>query len=376
MRIAILTDRINPIYTGGYEYLFYNIAQRLSEEHEITIFTSMSEEYIYLNKVKYVKIAKKYKYLNKYGIHNFIDSVRYTIRLYNNINKFNEFDIVIMNTIPYFLYGSILKRIIAKKIPIFYEAWHDYLKEKSIFLRYILPREIKKIVINSDFIIAISSQTKKSLIKNYNAKDVKIIPIGIKTETTISIGPKKYDVIYLGRLASIKHVDHLILAVSLIVPQFPNLKLVIAGDGEEFSNLKSLTNELGLVDNVSFLGYVSEEEKYNLLSSCKIFVLPSEREGFSISTLEAMAHGCVPIVSKPKYEEIFGVSDFVLDRETGLYFEQGNSSHLSDKILELLNDEALYKNLQQNGIEMGKKFDWTEIIKMYEKVLNAFLEKN
>ena len=190
MRIAILTDRINPIYTGGYEYLFYNIAQRLSEEHEITIFTSMSEEYIYLNKVKYVKIAKKYKYLNKYGIHNFIDSVRYTIRLYSNINKFNEFDIVIINTIPYFLYGSILKRIIAKKIPIFYEAWHDYLKEKSIFLRYILPREIKKIVINSDFIIAISSQTKKSLIKNYNAKDVKIIPIGIKTETTISIGPK------------------------------------------------------------------------------------------------------------------------------------------------------------------------------------------
>ena len=177
-------------------------------------------------------------------------------------------------------------------------------------------------------------------------------------------------------MASIKHVDHLILAVSLIVPQFPNLKLVIAGDGEESSNLKSLTNELGLVDNVSFLGYVSEEEKYNLLSSCKIFVLPSEREGFSISTLEAMAHGCVPIVSKPKYEEIFGVSDFVLDRETGLYFEQGNSSHLSDKILELLNDEALYKNLQQNGIEMGKKFDWTEIIKMYEKVLNAFLEKN
>ena len=371
MKIAFVCDRVNPMYNGGYEYLIYNLSQRLSKHHEITVFTSMNEDFIFINKVKYVRIVKKYHYVSSKGIHNFRDSLRFALSLYRNLHKLENFDIVILNTIPYFLFGYLMKRIRAKKISIFHEAWYDYLKEMNLILRYLLPREIENIVKHSNLIVAVSSKTHISLTKNYKANKIVTIPIGIETDSFSEEIEYKYDIIYLGRLANIKHLDILINSVGLLKQEMPEIKVAIGGDGDELENLISLAEKLGLSNNIKFLGKFENSDKYNLLRSAKIFVLPSEREGYSIATLEAMYCGTVPIVAMPKYDEVFGCSDFVINNVTGLYYNFGDTEELIQKIIYLLRDQKIYHNLRDNGVNNAKKYNWNNIIDEYNKVINS-----
>lgn len=369
MKIAFICDRVNPIYYGGYEYLIYNLAQKMSEHHEVTIFTSMNEDFIHINKVEYVGIAKKYRYVNSNGSHNLRDSIRFVISLYKNLDKLEHYDIVIINTIPYFLYGFLMKKIKIKKISIFHEAWYDYLKELNPILRYLLPIEIEKIVKQSNLIVAISSKTKNSLIKNYKAKNVVTIPIGFEAESIEDEAEYKYDIIYLGRLASIKHIETLINSVNLVKQVIPNIRVAIGGVGDQFDRLVTLSIKLNLEKNISFLGKFKDADKFKLLRSSKIFVLPSEREGYSIATLEAMHCGAVPIVSKPKYDEVFGCSDFVINNVTGLYFNLGNIVDLKEKILYLLFNSEIFNIIKLNAQEMSKQYSWKSIMDKYEEVL-------
>ncbi|MGP6294030.1 glycosyltransferase family 4 protein [Caldiplasma sukawensis] len=368
-KIAFICDRVNPFYFGGYEYLIYNLSQRLAKLHNVTIFTSMNEETTKINGVVYVRIAKRYRYVNSSGIHNIKDSIRFALNVYKNIDKFNIYDIVIINTIPYFLYGKIIRKIKPKKISIFHEAWHDYLKEVNPILRYLLPIEIKGIVNHSNLIVAVSSITNNSLTKNYGAKNVITIPIGIELEPFFDEVEQKYDIIYLGRLASIKHIDTLIKAVRLVTHKIPDVSVCIGGEGDELDKLVELTRKLKLEKNIFFIGKYKDEEKFKLLRSSKIFVLPSEREGYSISTLEAMYCGAVPIVSKPKYDEVFGCSDFVINNVTGLYFSFGNIIELKEKIIYLLLNKDILSKLKYNAQNISKKFSWVNVLKKYEEAI-------
>lgn len=371
MKIAIISDRVNPMYVGGYEYLIFNLSQKLAQNHDVTIFTSMNESDLKINNVKYMKISKMYKYVNHQGIHNLRESMMFSISFFNIVRKLDNYDVVILSTIPYLFFGRILDKIKVKKISIFYEAWYSYLVDKPFYLRLFLKHEIGRIVKKSNFLVSISSPTTNSLIKNYNAKQVYTIPIGINTEINEHFSKKIYDVIYLGRLATIKHVEDLIKSAVLLMDRFPDIRIAIAGDGNESQKLQDLSNEYNLNKNIEFLGKVNDDKKYYLLSSSKLFVLPSEREGFSISTLEAMYCGAVPIVAKPKYEEIFGVSDFVVDGVTGLYYKFSDIKELEEKISYLLENFSVYNELRSNAINSAKKYDWNRVIHMYNEVLNA-----
>jgi len=371
VRMAIITDRVYPLYTGGYEYLIYNISQELSKYYDISIFTSLNENYRKVGNVKYYKISDTYKYTNSKGIHNINDSIKFVLHLLLNKKKLMNFDFVMLNTIPYLYFGRILSKLNGKKISLFHEAWYHYLDSSNIFIRFLIKRAIGNIVRESNVNVAVSHATEKSLIINYKAKNVYRIPIGINIDSNENNQSILYDLAYLGRLATIKHVEDLIEAVKIIKTEYSNIRCVIAGIGDQSGFLQSLSERLGLINNISFIGYVKEHEKYSLLRSCRIFVMPSEREGFSISTLEAMYCGAVPIVAKPDYEELFGASDFVINNETGLYYKIKDVNELSDKILFLLKNKEVYAKFRINAIETGKQFDWSHITEMYRNVLNS-----
>lgn len=375
VKIAFITDRVYPLYTGGYEYLVYALSRELSKYHDVSIFTSLNENYKKIGNVKYYRISATYKYTNSKGTHNYKDSVKFVFKLLLNKKKFISFDIIILNTIPYFYFGRILNKLKVKNISIFHEAWYTYLNNSNIFFKIIMIHEIKSIVRHSNTIVAVSAATEKSLIVNYKAKNVYRIPIGINIDDNNNDQPIIYDLIYLGRLSSIKHIEDLILAVKNIKFIFPKISCIIAGVGDQSKYLLNCSKRLGLVNNIRFIGYVDEDDKYPLLRSCKIFVMPSEREGFSIATLEAMYCGNVPVIANPEYEEIFGTSDFVVNNETGLYYKIGDVNDLTSKILFLLNNNEIYNKLRENAMEMGKRFDWKQIVKLYEDVLNSTFKK-
>lgn len=371
MKIAFVSDRVYPYYIGGYELLIYNLAANLSRSHSVTIFTSMDEPYKVIGGIQYKKISEKLGYVDSKGIHNVRDSLTFGIRALRNVEKLNSYDLVVLNTIPYVFLGYMLSKVRTKKISIFYEAWYDYLHERNFVSRNAIYHSIRSIVESSDAIVAVSSSTERSLIRNYNAKNVYRIPVGINMNDAPTLNNRNFDLIYLGRLAQIKHVDSLIIASQRIRKYFPDLRVAIAGAGVDEQRLIQLARKLDLDGTVNFLGSFSEEQKYPLLSSSRIFVLPSEREGFSISALEAMYCGSVPVIARPKYDEVFGTSDFVIDNHTGLYFQLGSIDDMVKKITKLLTDDGIYANLKKNGVDLAKKYDWRKIAGMYDDIFSA-----
>ena len=371
VRVGFIADRVYPFYTGGYEYLIYNLATRLSHNWDVSVYTSMDDNEMELNGATFKRISKRYRYTNSTGNHNIYDAIRFLINLRKSAEIFDSNDIVMMNSIPYLGYGNFLHRINATKISLFHEAWFDYLKEMNFFSRSIIRHEILKIVRQSDSLIANSSATRNSLLNNYNAKKVNIIPTGIDA-SGIDCVPreKKFDIIYLGRLARIKHVDHIIKAAGILVHDLPDIRIAIVGEGEDRQRLEAMVRDLNMSKNVLLYGRVNDKDKYELLKSSRLFVLPSEREGFSVSTLEAMCCGAVPIVAEPKYSEVFGTSDFVKNGFTGLYYAHANILDLRDKIMSLMNDSILYDSLRKNAIDTAKQYDWSIIISNYESVMN------
>ena len=372
MRIAIITDRIYPLYIGGYEILLNKIANGLSQDSTVNVYTAGENYDNDSAGFEVVKVSPHYKFVNKRNVHNIIDSVKFNYHLMKYINRLNTYDVVIISTIPYYGYGNLLRRIKNTRIPIFYEAWYEYIKTMNPILRILLPRQIKSIVKNSDLIVSISQVTASSLRGNYSAKNIHVIPMGIDIPEQNNNENKTYDIGFIGRFSEIKHLDHILNAASMLKEVFPKLKVGLAGDGPLMPRLNEIACKLGIENSVTFTGMLEGDKKYEFLKSIKIFVLPSEREGFSMSTLEAMSCGAVPVVAEPEYSEVFGVSDFVIDGETGLYYPFGSITNLVECIKVLMSDEEKFNVMVDNGKKLIKNYSWDKIINQYKELLSNY----
>jgi phosphatidylinositol alpha-mannosyltransferase len=156
-------------------------------------------------------------------------------------------------------------------------------------------------------------------------------------------------------LTNIKGVDILLAAIPAVLKEIPNLKVCIAGNGEEKQNLENLTKKLHITDNVRFLGFIAEEDKHRMYRSCKICVVPSRWDCQPISILEAIAFGKPVIASTASNPEVLEIG------KCGLLFNSEDSNDLADKIKILLGDKNLRQDLGRNGKKISKDYDWDVI---------------
>ena len=236
---------------------------------------------------------------------------------------------------------------------------------------------IRRLIVCSDIFISISDPTTRSLIYNYKVQRDKVvtIPLGIDYDriTNYYLGKdivnRRYDLLFVGRFAAIKRVGDIIDAVSILEKEGRKLEIALIGDGPEKILLEKKIKTLKISDSIHVFGFLSESEKYSIIANSKIFILPSEREGFSLSTLEAMALGCIPIVSRPKYDEVFGVSHFVKDGENGMYFSVGNFYELAKVVSNCLDNSNFAEILSCNAMETSKRYTISEMENRIFKVL-------
>ena len=120
--------------------------------------------------------------------------------------------------------------------------------------------------------------------------------------------PKQYDVAWMGRVHPQKGIDDLLATLAWLKQQVPDFRAVIIGKSQD--KLEPVIGRMGLSENVTFSGLVSEEEKFRLLKSSRVFVMPSRYESWGIVVGEALASD-VPVVAYdlPCYRPVFG--DFV-----------------------------------------------------------------
>ena len=173
---------------------------------------------------------------------------------------------------------------------------------------------------------------------------------------------KKYDLIFVGRLAKNKGINLLIEAFKILHSTFYllNSKLLIVGDGPLRENLKFKIENLKLQDNVLLYGWARDsEEVAKLLNQSKILIMPSYNEGGPRVVLEAIACG-LPVLAT----SVGIVPDVIKDRESGRIIDW-NAEDIAVKSKELLSNAEEYDKYKQAGLEVVKQFEKKKAIKNY-----------
>lgn len=158
--------------------------------------------------------------------------------------------------------------------------------------------------------------------------------------------------VVLGRLVPHKQVEHALHTAAQLRGSFPGLRLTVMGSGWWHDKLAALATELELDDQVEFLGHVDDTTKFRVLSESWVHVLPSLKEGWGLSIIEAAQVG-VPSVA---YRSAGGTRDSILDGVTGLL-----ATDLSDLVActrSLLSDHALRTGLGAKAEVRTAEFTW------------------
>jgi len=209
---------------------------------------------------------------------------------------------------------------------------------------------------------------ERALAHGVPSEHITIIPNGVDTKTfscKTKRTEKKKNIITASRLTLKNAVDDIIRAFPIVKKKVPNAVLTICGAGEDEFKLKQLAGELGVVNDVRFVGLVQYNELPDYLCNADVFVRPSLSEGFGNSFIEALSCG-VPIVGT----RVGGIPDFLVDGKTGLFCEVRNPEDLARQIIKLLKSPKLAKTIVKNGQKMIKqKYEWDLIAKMFDRVL-------
>lgn len=157
----------------------------------------------------------------------------------------------------------------------------------------------------------------------------------------ISENPAKENVIYSNRLLNkLYRIDALIRAFALFLKNEnrKDWKLIIAGTGEELPALKELAKSLNIADSIEFTGWLNHDENKKNYERARLFVSAPESDGTSISLLEAMGAGCIPVVS-----DLPANLEWITHAENGFVITDFNINYFEDA-LKIDSSKATLKN--------------------------------
>lgn len=211
-------------------------------------------------------------------------------------------------------------------------------------------------------------QPKKEIETVYNFIDDRVYykqdSSYLKKEYGISEDEKV--IIHVSNFRKVKRVHDVIYSFQKIQRKV-KAKLLLVGDGPEMSFVNRLVRELGLTEQVLFLG--KQDSLEELYSISDLILLLSEKESFGLVLLEAMACG-VPCIGT----NAGGIPEVINDGETGYICEIGDINAIAYKAINLLSDEELHKNFSQKSTALAKKmFHSDKIVTEYESIYYQLL---
>lgn len=265
----------------------------------------------------------------------------------------------------------------------FYGSDQQYLKHKKIrkptldaFLYKITQLlGIMLMKWKADKILVVNSEISRYLSSKFNINRTRItkinngVDIASITKIKQSEEIKNYDACFVGRFHKQKGLLELIAIWELVCRKKPEAKLALIGSGAEtfWYKVKSEILAKKLTGNVFMLGFLNEQEKILTLKSSKLFLLPSTYESWGIVVGEAMACG-LPVVAfdLPIFKDIFpkGMIRVVI----------GDTKEFVNQILNLLNNQQLYKITVKDAMDIALKYDWGKIAETELRILEALFD--
>jgi len=174
----------------------------------------------------------------------------------------------------------------------------------------------------------------------------------------------------IANLRSVKGIDVFIRAAEKVFQEWPQVEFLIVGDGPERKNLEDLVRELGMAENIKFLGQLSDVLR--ILKIMDIGVLSSSSESFSNSLLEYMAAG-LPVVST----NVGGLNEALRHGEGGYFIPVGDHEAMARSILSLItNPEKSLAMGRYNREIIIKDFNKEQFVLAHEQVYEKLLSRN
>ena len=382
-RVLIFSMSYSPFW-GGAEIALKEITNRLDRSDFCFDMVTMRHD----------KIPLKFEKIGNINVHRisspklFFPFLGYFKAL--RLNRKNKYDIVWSMMAGRNGFATLFFKLTHPKVKFLLTIQEgdrlSYPKERAGVLWFVVSGLFKKIFTKADFAQVISKHLGQwARDMGYNG-EIEVVPNGadikrfenhksrIKNqEFRKELGIEKNErvIITTSRLVEKNAVEDIIRALTFLPD---NYKLLIAGSGPLFHELRNLTDELQLTKRALFLGNISHNELPQYLHISDVFVRPSLSEGLGNSFIEAMA-ASVPVIAT----EVGGITDFLKNRETGLFCGVHDPRGISEKIELLMKDNTLRENLIKNASEMvSEKYDWNLIAKnMKEKVFNKLkIKKN
>ena len=370
MKIAYVHDVIYPYVKGGAEKRVWEMAKRLAGRgHEVHIFGMKYWDGDDVIEMEGVYLHGVCDPLDLYvdGRRSIEAAVHFSWKLLWSLR--GDFDVLDAQQFPYLPCFSAKLFCTLKQTPLvitWHEAWGDYWRE-YLGWKGIFGKGIERLTIRlADKIIPVSERVREDLIDmGVRGERMVVVPNGVDLLKIDGVREEEkiYDLVYAGRLSEHKRVDLLLNAVSIAREEIPDLKCCIIGDGPEMEGLKRVAKVLGIEESVDFMGFLEREEDLIAgMKSSKIFVLPSTREGFGMSALEANACG-LPVVTVRS--DMNAASDLVEDGLNG--FVCGPTPEaMAEAILELLKGER-YESLSASSRRVAERYDWSLVTDAIER---------
>jgi len=230
----------------------------------------------------------------------------------------------------------------------------------------------------SDGVTAVSQDLKDDTYKHFAIKnEIKVIPnfidmnrfsLKAKGHFKLAIAPNNERiVVHTSNFRKVKRTGDVIQIFKKILDKIP-AKLLMVGDGPERVYCERLCRELGISENVRFLGKQDAVEE--ILSVADLFIMPSESESFGLAALEAMA--CkVPVITS----NAGGLPELNINGVTGFMDPVGDIAAMADHCIYILEDIDRLDVFKENALKRAKEFDLSLILPIYENYYKEVIEK-
>ncbi len=358
----IIVTRSFPPEIGGMQNLMWGLACSLAKHNLIKVYADYHKDYnnnddkvsFSIERIKGVKFLRKYR--KAYIVNEFLKKNKNVSSVI--ADHWKSLELIKTNKKKICLIHS--KEINHKK---------GSLGNKRVLKAF---KNIDLVISNSEYTknlaIDIGIDQNKIIVINpgiFPPKDLEKSAIKKAEEILQEKSPR---LITVSRFDKRKNHEKIIMALKNLKQIYPNIVYICIGYGEEEENIKNLSKELQLNNNIIFLKNIDQDLKNALISKSNVFVMPSiihktSVEGFGISYVEAAQYG-IPSIGGVDG----GASDAIKHNETGLICDGKNLNDIYSSIDLILKNNS-YLQLGKKAKEYSLNFHWEKIVKDYLKVL-------
>ena len=375
LKVAVFNTQPPHLYFGGVERRIVEVAKRLLNQIDTTVYSGTKKGFKTAAVVDGVKVVPCYSTDRIYPLDNWVFN-----RSISGMVDAIEADVYEAHTVSgYKFLKALRKRRTGKP---FIQTVHGVLadehiqasksvspslrmKMSNVFMRRLAKTE-KEAAKTANLIVTVSQYSAQKLTQLYDVDEAKIrvVPNGVDTQRFKPVedceevkdvvgGNSEQVVLFVGNLIPRKGLHFLVEAAKQVVKESRETKFVVVGEGPLKNHLTEYSKEQGVGDSFVFLGGVPEEMLHRLYNCADVFASPSVQEGQGITLLEAQATA-KPVVAF----NVTAIKEVVKNKETGLLV-QPDSRELADALLKLLCDKPLREKMGRSGREfVTKTFSW------------------